>query len=116
MSSDDEFWGSVVRLLETSELAIDRPKGCHHPRFPEFVYPVNYGYLAGTTSGDGEGIDVWIGEDAEAGLIGLYVTVDPYSRNMEPKLVLNVSAHELELIDNFYERQPQSATYLARPS
>jgi len=26
-----------------SEIVIDRPKGSHHPRYPEIVYPVDYG-------------------------------------------------------------------------
>lgn len=27
----------------------------------DFIYPVNYGYLDGTTSADGGGIDIWYG-------------------------------------------------------
>ena len=37
------------------EIVVDRPRGSHHPDFPEFVYELDYGYLKGTTSADGEG-------------------------------------------------------------
>jgi len=48
--SDESFWKEVESLVKESEIVIDRPKGSHHPRYPELVYPVNYGYLKNTTS------------------------------------------------------------------
>ena len=36
-------------------------KGTTHPKFPNFVYQVDYGYLKDTSSMDGAGIDVWVG-------------------------------------------------------
>ncbi len=43
---------------------IDRPIGSYHPRFQHLRYPLNYGYIPGTLSGDGEAVDVYvIGED-----------------------------------------------------
>ena len=39
---------------------IDRPLGSVHPKHPNIVYPVNYGYIAGTVAGDGEEEDVYI--------------------------------------------------------
>ena len=42
---------------------IDRPAGSKHPDYG-YVYPVNYGYITGTISGDGEEIDAYVlGED-----------------------------------------------------
>ncbi len=38
---------------------IDRPLGCKHPNHG-FIYPVNYGYIPNTTSGDGEELDVYV--------------------------------------------------------
>lgn len=32
---------------------IARPIGSHHPNFPNFIYPINYGYIPNTISGDG---------------------------------------------------------------
>ena len=39
---------------------IDRPIGSRHPRFPDMVYPVNYGYVEGITAGDGDAQDVYV--------------------------------------------------------
>ena len=39
---------------------IDRPIGSRHPQFPNLVYPVNYGYVSGIFSGDGEAQDVYV--------------------------------------------------------
>ncbi|CAM3352958.1 inorganic diphosphatase [Deinococcus saxicola] len=36
---------------------VDRPLGSVHPRYPNIVYPINYGELPGTVSGDGHPID-----------------------------------------------------------
>ncbi len=39
---------------------IDRPLGSRHPRYPETVYPVNYGYVTNVFAGDGEEQDVYV--------------------------------------------------------
>ena len=38
---------------------IDRPKGSKHPKYG-FEYPVNYGYVPFTKSGDGEELDAYV--------------------------------------------------------
>lgn len=47
-------------LGKTVRGKIDRPIGSHHPRHPDIVYPVNYGYVEGVTGGDGEEQDVYV--------------------------------------------------------
>ena len=61
MEYNPQFWQALDQLLARSALVIDRPKGSSHPRFPEMVYPLDYGYLENTASMDGEGVDVWVG-------------------------------------------------------
>lgn len=39
---------------------IDRPLGTRHPRHPNILYTVNYGYVPGVIAGDGEEQDVYI--------------------------------------------------------
>ena len=39
---------------------IDRPIGSVHPEYNDMVYPVNYGYIPNTISGDGEELDCYI--------------------------------------------------------
>ena len=58
---DDEFWSNLDRLVDESEIVIDRPKGSSHPKYPNFIYRLDYGYLKNTASMDGTGIDVWMG-------------------------------------------------------
>ncbi len=41
-------------------VTVDRPLGSRHPRYPSTLYPVNYGYIAGVTGGDGEPQDAYI--------------------------------------------------------
>ena len=53
----EDFWKALDELVNTSEIVIDRPKGSTHPRFPNFIYRVDYGYLKNTASMDGAGIE-----------------------------------------------------------
>jgi inorganic pyrophosphatase len=45
---NEAFWEALDTLVSSSKLVIDRPKGTHHPRFSEIIYPVDYGYLENT--------------------------------------------------------------------
>lgn len=38
---------------------MDRPLGCKHPNHG-FIYPVNYGFIPNTVSGDGEELDAYV--------------------------------------------------------
>ena len=46
--------GSLVNVI------IDRPLGSYHPEHPDLYYPVNYGYIEGTLTADGEEEDAYI--------------------------------------------------------
>lgn len=46
--------GSVVTVI------VDRPLGTCHPKHPDIVYPVNYGYVPGIMAPDGEEQDAYI--------------------------------------------------------
>ena len=46
-------------LGEKVMVKMDRPLGSIHPKHG-FVYPVNYGYIPGTISGDGEELDAYV--------------------------------------------------------
>lgn len=48
-----EYIGKMV------EVKIDRPFGSKHPKH-QFIYPVNYGYVPNTVSGDGEELDAYV--------------------------------------------------------
>ncbi len=46
-------------LNQIVTVTMDRQMGSSHPKHG-FVYPVNYGYIEGTISGDGEELDAYV--------------------------------------------------------
>lgn len=50
---------SKLYIGNTIEVKIDRPMGSKHPKHG-FIYPINYGYVPNTISGDGEEIDCYV--------------------------------------------------------
>ena len=56
-------------LGKTISIIIDRPFGSKHPKHG-FIYPVNYGYVPNTVSGDGEELDAY--------LLGVFNPVDEF--------------------------------------
>lgn len=58
-------------LGKTITIKIDRPIGSLHPKHPELVYPINYGYIPNVFGGDGEELDVY--------LLGIDVPVEEYT-------------------------------------
>ena len=98
---NDDFWTALDALVAQSRVVIDRPRGSAHPRYPHAVYPLDYGYLDGTSSMDGAGIDVWRGSDASRGLCALAVTVDLLKRDSEIKLLLDCTEDEVRAVMAF---------------
>ena len=41
-------------------VTVDRPLGSRHPRYPNTVYPINYGFVEGVAAKDGEWQDTYI--------------------------------------------------------
>ena len=101
---EDSFWKGVESLAQESEIVIDRPKGSHHPRYPEIVYPVDYGYLKNTTAMDGGGIDVWRGTDTTGKIDAIVCTVDLRKKDSEIKILIGCSPTEKALIMDFHNR------------
>ena len=85
MDRNEGFWAALDRLVEESEIVIDRPKGTAHPKFPDFIYKVDYGYLKNTSSMDGGGIDVWVGTDL-------------LKRDSEIKILIGCTKEEEEIV------------------
>ena len=106
MNRDYIFWQRLDALLERSQIVIDRPKGSSHPRFPDIVYALDYGYLEGTTSADGEGVDVWLGSKVEQQLDAIICTVDLDKGDAELKLLVGCTDEEKKYIECFYNEYP----------
>ena len=90
---NEDFWKALDELVKKSEIVIDRPKGSAHPRFPDFVYRVDYGYLKNTASMDGAGIDVWVGSD-EKKIDAVICIVDLMKRDSEIKILIGCTEEE----------------------
>ncbi|MEZ4732898.1 MAG: inorganic diphosphatase [Caldilineaceae bacterium] len=50
---------SKAYLSKTVTVQVDRPMCSRHPS-QDFLYPINYGYIKGTISGDGHELDAYI--------------------------------------------------------
>lgn len=65
---EDARWKALHRTREDYKevlgkpvhCVMDRPLGSAHPRYPEMIYPVNYGYVPGVMAGDNSEQDVYI--------------------------------------------------------
>jgi len=104
MKSIREYLGKEVQVI------IDRPLGSKHPKFG-YIYPINYGYIPNTTSGDGVEIDVYV--------LGEFDPIDKYSgvvigiivreNDSEDKLVVSrknkkYSKEQITALTEFQER------------
>ena len=56
-------------LNKKVKIVMDRSMGSKHPKW-NFIYPINYGYVPNTISGDGEELDAYI--------VGIFEPVEEY--------------------------------------
>ena len=92
-----DFWKAIDKLVECSEIVIDRPKGTAHPKYPAFIYHVDYGYLKGTSSMDGAGIDVWVGSNGK-NVDAIMCIVDLLKMDSEIKILIGCTEEEKEIV------------------
>ncbi|MFQ9922486.1 MAG: Inorganic pyrophosphatase [Beduini sp.] len=92
------FWEALEQLVDNSEIVIDRPKGSVHPKYPDLLYKVDYGYLKETASMDGGGIDVWMGSKPEKTIDAVICIVDLLKKDSEIKILIGCTSEEMEII------------------
>lgn len=104
MEKASNFIGKVV------EVEMDRPLGTRHPKH-NFMYPVNYGYVPGTVSGDGEELDAYVLGVFEPlnNYIGKCIAVIHRTNDDDDKLVVvpegkNYTDEEIRVLTEFQER------------
>lgn len=110
----ESFWQGLEQLVADHRLVLDRPRGTPHPRYPDWVYPLDYGYLEGTRSADGEGIDVWVGSQPDRGVTGLVCAVDMAKGDAELKILLGCTADEAQRILAVHNRGASAAILIPR--
>ena len=89
---------------------IDRPLGSKHPNW-DMIYPVNYGYVPNTVSGDGEELDCYV--------LGVFEPIEEFNgkciavinriNDNDDKLIIvpedeNYSTEQIEALTEFQER------------
>lgn len=102
----------MANLVVSRPIVIDRPRGKAHPRNPDLIYPLDYGYVEGTLAADGDGIDVWIGSQDKRALTGIVCTYDTGDRDAEIKLLLGCTENDVRTIIDFI---PDFMRYLYIP-
>ena len=85
-----DFLGKKVKVV------MDRPMGSKHPKW-NFIYPINYGYVPNTISGDGEELDAYI--------VGIFEPVEEY----EGKCIAAI--HRLDNDDDKLVIAPEEKIY-----
>lgn len=98
MDFDFEFWNALDKIVSTSEIMIDRPKGTRHPKYTDLLYEVDYGYLRNTSSMDGGGIDIWRGTDKDQKIDAIMCIVDLFKRDSEIKILIGCTEEEKKKI------------------
>ncbi|MCL2640090.1 MAG: hypothetical protein FWD53_04525 [Phycisphaerales bacterium] len=113
---NERFWTAIDQLVRESTIKIDRPRGTAHPRFPDMIYPHDYGYLEQTCAMDGGGIDVWLGSLPETPPrpTAILAIVDLFKRDSEIKILLACTPTEIAAILAFHNTGSQSAILVER--
>ncbi len=97
-------------LNQIVNVKIDRPMGSKHPKHG-FIYPVNYGFIPNTISGDGEELDAYVlgvFEPLES-FCGKVVAIIHRTNDDDDKLVVvpenkNYSDEQIRALTEFQEQ------------
>jgi inorganic pyrophosphatase len=114
--ADTRFWTTLDSLVASSALKVDRPRGTTHPRYPDLIYPLDYGYLEGTLSADGGGIDIWVGSLADKRATAIVCTVDMVKRDSEMKILIGCTPQEAQVVLGFHNDDAQAGVRVERPA
>jgi inorganic pyrophosphatase len=98
----DEWW-LWEKLVDERGVVIDRKRGDTHPRYPNMIYPCDYGHIPRTVAADGDEIDVFVGV-VPAGLVGLIALVHQPSGIADPKLLVDLNQEDARAIMAFLDR------------
>ncbi len=101
----EDFWKALDELVNNSDIIIDRPKGTAHPKYPNFIYKVDYGYLKETSSMDGAGIDVWVGSGVKK-IDAIMCIVDLIKKDSEIKILIGCTEEEKEMVYETHNETP----------
>lgn len=100
---------------KTVTVTVDRPMGSRHPKYPDMIYPLNYGYVKGIMAADGEWQDAYLLglDEAVEEYTGKVIAVIHRSDDVEEKWVvapkgMSFTKEEIEEATGFQEKYFQS--------
>ena len=106
-----------VYLNQIVTVKMDRPLGVKHPKHG-FIYPVNYGYIPNTVSGDGEELDAYVlGEHKPLDTFsGRVIAIIHRTNDNDDKLVVmqdgrNYTDEQIRALTEFQEQYFESEIY-----
>jgi inorganic pyrophosphatase len=111
---EEGFWEFLDRLVASSRLVVDRPRGTAHPRYPDLLYTFDYGYLNGTQAIDGGGIDFWMGSLTHPLVSGILCNIDLLKRDAEVKILFGCAQADISAILDFTKDSSMRAVFLPR--
>jgi inorganic pyrophosphatase len=91
-------WRQWESLIVERGIEIDRPRGSDQPRYPDWRYPLDYGFIPGTVGGDGKEVDVFCGSANNGLTAALLVRHD---RQDDIKLLWNPTEDEIHVAHEF---------------
>ncbi len=116
MNNSQQYLGKIIKVK------IDRPLGSAHPEHG-FIYKVNYGYISGTVSGDGEELDAYVlGVDTPLSQFeGRCIAVIHRTNDNDDKLIvvppdMYLSDIEIEQQTEFQEKWFQHVLFRSQPT
>jgi len=115
-NSHNEFWHYLETLIAQSEIVIDRPRDSAHPVYVDTIYPLDYGYLAGTVAADGGGIDIWLGTLDDKQVTGIVSSIDLLKKDAEVKILYGCTEDEMQIILAFLNQGDQRGILIKRES
>jgi inorganic pyrophosphatase len=112
--NNENFFKALEQLIEQNGISIDRTRGSSHPRFPTLIYPLDYGYINGTKSQDGSGIDLVKGDDTTSKIVGIICTVDTVKKDSEVKVLFNCTEENIKTAMIMFNNQVMKGILLRR--
>ena len=104
-------------LNQIVTVKMDRPLGSKHPNHG-FFYPVNYGYIPNTISGDGEELDAYILGEHEPleTFTGKVIAIIHRTNDNDDKLIVmkegrNYTDEQIRALTEFQEKYYESVIY-----
>jgi inorganic pyrophosphatase len=111
---DSGYWDKLAKIIDENEIMIDRKKGSPHPKYPNMIYPVDYGYIKNTGSMDGNGIDIFYGTSDNHEIDGILCTIDIMKDDSEIKVLYACSDNEIVTICESMESEYMSCLLIRK--